>query len=82
MKKLFTIFHAICICIFLVFAAGCSASSETPSTVYYAYTANYGSNDVSAFRINASTGALKAITGSPFAAGSGPNSITTTQVVY
>jgi 6-phosphogluconolactonase (cycloisomerase 2 family) len=42
----------------------------------FVYVANYGSNNVSAFEINPSTGALTAITGSPFSAGNNPVSIT------
>ncbi|MEN6559291.1 MAG: hypothetical protein ABFD52_00765 [Acidobacteriota bacterium] len=40
-----------------------------PSTVYkyYAYAANYASDHVSAFAINAATGALSTVAGSPFA---------------
>src|ERR1700730_18243204 len=38
-------------------------------TAGFAYVANQGSNDVSAYTINATTGALTPVTGSPFAAG-------------
>jgi 6-phosphogluconolactonase (cycloisomerase 2 family) len=41
----------------------------------FAYVANFSSGDVSAFSIDASTGALTAVSGSPFPAGSGPISI-------
>jgi 6-phosphogluconolactonase (cycloisomerase 2 family) len=37
---------------------------------------NYNSNSISAFTINANTGALTAISGSPFAAGASPQSVT------
>jgi len=42
----------------------------------FAYAANYKTGNVSAFAINAGTGALVAVTGSPFAAGTNPNSAT------
>ena len=38
----------------------------------FAYVANYGSNNVSAYTIDATSGALKKVKGSPFAAGTGP----------
>ncbi len=41
----------------------------------FAYVGNVGSNTVSAFAINATTGVLTPITGSPFAAGNGPYSL-------
>ena len=41
----------------------------------FAYVANFGSNNVLAYSINATTGALTPVTGSPFTAGSGPNSV-------
>ena len=40
----------------------------------FAYAANYKTGNISAFVINAGTGALVAVTGSPFAAGTNPNS--------
>ena len=42
----------------------------------FAYVANYFGDNVSAYRINSSTGALSAVAGSPFAAGSAPRSVT------
>jgi 6-phosphogluconolactonase len=42
----------------------------------FAYVANAGSNYVSAYTIDASTGALSAVAGSPFAAGSFPTVVT------
>ncbi len=42
----------------------------------FAYAANYKTGNISAFAINAGTGALAAVTGSPFAAGTNPNSAT------
>jgi len=41
----------------------------------FAYVANYNDNDVSAYTIDATTGALTQITGSPFTAGTGPTSV-------
>ena len=41
----------------------------------FAYVANFNSNNVSAYTINPSTGALTAIVGSPFTAGSFPRSV-------
>ena len=38
----------------------------------FAYVPNHGSNDVSAYATDATSGALKPVTGSPFAAGSQP----------
>ena len=38
----------------------------------FAYVANYGSNNVSAYTINATSGALTPVAGSPFAAGTNP----------
>jgi 6-phosphogluconolactonase (cycloisomerase 2 family) len=43
----------------------------------FAYAANYGSANVSAYAINGTTGALTAVAGSPFVAGIFPTSITT-----
>jgi DNA-binding beta-propeller fold protein YncE len=42
----------------------------------YAYVANQGSNTISAYRINAITGVLTPLAGSPFAAGVAPTSVT------
>ncbi len=42
----------------------------------FAYVANSGSSNVSAYTINATTGALTAVPGSPFAAGTTPVSVT------
>lgn len=41
-------------------------------TVHYLYVANYDSDDVSAYAINANSGALTQVKGSPFATGSFP----------
>src|ERR1700730_7424562 len=54
-------------------------------TAGFAYVANQGSNDVSAYTINATTGALTPVTGSPFAAGVRAFSVTVSpngQVAY
>jgi 6-phosphogluconolactonase (cycloisomerase 2 family) len=45
------------------------------TTARFVYTANSGSNNVSAFVANTTTGALTAVTGSPFAAGTSPESV-------
>jgi len=42
----------------------------------FAYVANQVSNSISAYTINAATGALTAVSGSPFPAGSAPWSLT------
>jgi 6-phosphogluconolactonase (cycloisomerase 2 family) len=46
----------------------------------YLYAANAASNNISGYRIDASTGALMAVAGSPFAAGSRPSSLAVPQV--
>ncbi|NOX90905.1 MAG: beta-propeller fold lactonase family protein [Gammaproteobacteria bacterium] len=48
---------------------------EIDPTGRYAYVANAGSNDVSAYRINHQTGALSDLPGSPFKAGQKPRSL-------
>ena len=45
------------------------------STLYFAYVVNTLSNNLSAFSINATTGALTALTGSPFTTGTAPNDV-------
>jgi hypothetical protein len=52
--------------------AGQTLGSGTPR---FAYVANENSNNVSAYTINSTTGALAPITGSPFAAGTAPLSV-------
>jgi hypothetical protein len=47
----------------------------------FAYVANDTSNNVSAYTINALTGALTPVVGSSFAAGTNPASVTTTNTV-
>jgi hypothetical protein len=44
-------------------------------TGQFAYVANEGSNNVSAYTIDSTTGALSPMAGSPFAAGTGPSSV-------
>ncbi len=44
----------------------------------FAYVANYDSHTVSAYTIDSITGALTAVAGSPFPAGSQPHAVTTT----
>ncbi len=39
------------------------------------FVANEGSNDISAFTVNTTTGALTAVPGSPFAAGTDPQAM-------
>jgi hypothetical protein len=53
---------------------GCHQATPTPdqTTRYFAYVTNQGDNTVSAYMINASSGALTAVSGSPFTAGSSP----------
>jgi hypothetical protein len=41
----------------------------------FAYVTNEGSTDVSAYAINARSGALKQVPGSPFRAGIGPTGV-------
>ncbi len=58
------------------FAAGSQAVASASALGKFVYVANYGSNNLSAFKIDQSTGALTPITGSPFAVGGGPFSVT------
>ena len=41
----------------------------------FVYVANAGSSTVSAYRIDPTSGALTSVPGSPFPAGTGPNSV-------
>jgi Lactonase, 7-bladed beta-propeller len=60
------------------FAAGDIPMSVTVSSDnQFVYTANLASNNVSAYAIDARTGALTPLAGSPFAAGSNPASVVT-----
>ena len=58
------------------FAAGSApdAVAVDPSG-RFAYVANYGSDNISAYAINPTTGALTPVSGSPFAAGDGPTAV-------
>src|SRR5437879_9124175 len=63
--------------LFIGCGGGASISSPSPTPVLtprFAFVANFASGDVSAFTINASTGALTAV-GSPVAVGTNPISI-------
>lgn len=57
----------------LAFSSGTTPITRSPK---YVYVANQGSNSISGFGINASTGALSSISGSPFGTGTQPVSIT------
>ncbi len=61
------------------YAAGANPSvvnfSFTFGIGFFAYVANQNSNDVSAYSVDATTGALTAIAGSPFAAGANPSGV-------
>jgi 6-phosphogluconolactonase len=54
--------------------AGCQSSGgrKSPVTRYFLYAANTHGDNVSAYSIDTSSGALAAVGGSPFAAGTGP----------
>jgi 6-phosphogluconolactonase (cycloisomerase 2 family) len=54
----------------IALTAGAAPVSYTPK---YVYVANNSGNNVSAYTINPATGSLTNVTGSPFAAGSGPS---------
>src|SRR6476620_8093089 len=50
--------------------------AQTPDTpAEFAYVANTGSNSVSVYHVDSATGVLSQVVGSPFPAGSVPNSI-------
>jgi 6-phosphogluconolactonase (cycloisomerase 2 family) len=56
--------------------ADTSTTAPPPDNVAgFAYVGNQGTNNVSAYTINATTGALSEVAGSPFAAGAGPTSV-------
>lgn len=59
----------------LLSMAACSTLGFLHSKPQYAYVTNAGSSNVSAYRINATTGALTPVPGSPFAAGLRPSSV-------
>jgi 6-phosphogluconolactonase (cycloisomerase 2 family) len=58
-----------------VAAVGFTVGAPAVYTPAFAYAANSGSNDVSGYAIDASTGALSAVPNSPFAAGTDPVSV-------
>ena len=63
--------HLVAIFGWLVAAAGGCLPANAQS---FAYVANSNSNDVSAYKIDSTTGALSLV-GSPFRAGAGPDSV-------
>jgi 6-phosphogluconolactonase (cycloisomerase 2 family) len=62
-------------------SSGSYATGTTPSSVAvdllhnFVYVANQGSKNISAFALDATTGALTVVAGSPFAAGTQPSSV-------
>ena len=63
------------------FGAGSySRGVATDQKARFAYVTNYSSNNVSGYKINASSGALTPLAGSPFGAGTGPFGIATCRV--
>jgi hypothetical protein len=67
----------ICLLIATLHLVGCGDGDASVS-LRFAYVANNGSNDVSAFTIDATTGALTTVPGTPFVAGAGPDSVAIT----
>ena len=63
-------------CMVLMALAG-AGTALWGQTGGFAYVANFASNDVSAYTIDTTTGALTPIAGSPFAAGAGAHWTTT-----
>src|SRR5437868_173609 len=61
--------------LFIGCGGGASISSTPVLTPQFVYVANFTSNNISAYTINASTGELTAV-GQPIAAGSGPAAVT------
>jgi DNA-binding beta-propeller fold protein YncE len=78
MKHFEKLSKAVCV-VLVIFAFASHAVGTTPR---YAYVTNYNSanlsasSNVSAYTVDSSTGALTAVSGSPFAAGTGPYSVT------
>lgn len=54
------------------FAAGSTTVATATALGKFVYAANYGSNNISGYRIDPATGGLTAITGSPYAVGVNP----------
>jgi DNA-binding beta-propeller fold protein YncE len=64
------------------FPAGAGPLAVTVDpTGKFAYVANNGSHNVSAFSIDATSGGLFTVAGSPFAAGTGAGSVATTWAI-
>lgn len=64
----------------LTIAAGANPFSiNVDPSGQFVYVANFTDNNVSVYTINQVNGALTEVAGSPFAAGTGPTSVTTTQ---
>src|ERR1700737_4896149 len=68
-------FTALVCCIVLIVLAG-AGTTLRGQTGGFAYVANLYSNNVSAYTIDGTTGALTPVAGSPFATGSAPVSVT------
>ena len=60
--------------------AGLPRSVTVDAYGKFAYVANYVTNNISAYTINPTTGALTAVAGSPFAARTNPISVTTAAI--
>src|SRR5258708_27693095 len=73
--KLPSKFTALVCCVVLIVLAG-SGTSLRAQSGGFAYVANANSNNVSAYTIDGTTGALTPVAGSPFPAGSYPSSVT------
>jgi len=57
----------------IALSGGSTGVTYTPK---HAYVANFGGNNVTAYSVNAATGGLTTVAGSPFAAGSSPPTVT------
>jgi 6-phosphogluconolactonase len=74
MRKLIMLGATLALLLGLPFAVASRAfAAPTPK---FAYVVNTGDNTVSAYTINSATGALRAVAGSPFAAGENDSSVT------
>lgn len=76
MKRPKTLFLASAL--MAMFLSACSAGGGSGDAVehVFLYVPNQFSNDISAYAVNTSSGALTAVSGAPFAAGAGARSIT------
>src|SRR5258706_11578858 len=72
LKAIFT----ICLLIASLHLGGCGGGDDGSVTPRFAYVANNGSNNVFAFTIDSTTGALTPIPGSPFPPGTFPRCVT------